>query len=311
MQKYRCLLCNFIMGSRVFEKHLNSQHNLTLEEYYIKFIDDKTYKCPNCSKKLNFIKLSKPYNKFCSTHCRSQYTLNSYNKSSVFQNKCLEGREKAKQFSIKKRQYKRLIAMINVRGYSSLSEDDKNLYEKFVEITKIHYDFNINDIFIENKLNFIKSRPANKFIKGRLSTYSKLISTDAYRPSLLYIIKTSSFIKIGVSLFHQNYCVTLKRILNSIKDLILKFKDESLLDFKIFKGYKKDTAGLECILLSEFRDPKYSEKSLNDEWINNTEIYEEIINFIKENTKLELINLCDYNEYELEQLKPYFSATNK
>ena len=72
--KIKCEICgkefNRITDGN-FPRHIK-KHNISLEEYYIKYIDSSEHNCPVCGKHLPFINLSQGYKKHCNIQCANK-----------------------------------------------------------------------------------------------------------------------------------------------------------------------------------------------------------------------------------------------
>lgn len=161
-----CLVCDKSMYRNHFEKHLKS-HDLTLKSYYHGYIikDQSIPKCHNCDKELKFIKLSKPYGKFCSQECRSNHTITKLNSDPEFQRLAQCGQARRFENDPEFREKKLSIARLNLAKYNSLPWKDK--------------------------LEVIRTQEVN-----RLSKFDK---SKNLTERFLYLVMTPKYIKIGVN----------------------------------------------------------------------------------------------------------------
>lgn len=69
----KCKICGQCFKSLApIGKHLKLKHNISVEIYYKRYIDNTEYKCLTCNKPVSFISLTLGYRKFCCSACASQ-----------------------------------------------------------------------------------------------------------------------------------------------------------------------------------------------------------------------------------------------
>lgn len=98
---------------RILGIHIVKCHNITKEEYYLKYINNNISKCKNCGNKTSFINLNKGFSKFCSRKCANsnsekiiRWKLNNIKKYGVDNTAKLDTiKEKTKQTCLEKYGY--------------------------------------------------------------------------------------------------------------------------------------------------------------------------------------------------------------
>jgi predicted transcriptional regulator len=84
---YICNIC-FQPYTTIYtlSKHINQHHNITQEEYYLKYMNGIKQHCLTCGKQVQFYNLNKKYAKYCSAKCCS----NSKETQQIRKQTCIE-----------------------------------------------------------------------------------------------------------------------------------------------------------------------------------------------------------------------------
>lgn len=84
---YKCQLCGEEHSARAMTPHLLNKHNMTVKEYYDKYIDPKPHICANenCNNEAQFMSISVGYSKCCCQTCANSYsTKNRHETEPIF-----------------------------------------------------------------------------------------------------------------------------------------------------------------------------------------------------------------------------------
>jgi hypothetical protein len=64
-----CAICNETISNLFLSRHIEKKHNITVEEYYIKYIDGENKNKCECGKDTEFVGLFFGYRRYCSREC--------------------------------------------------------------------------------------------------------------------------------------------------------------------------------------------------------------------------------------------------
>ena len=163
MEYYKCLICDHIFdNNNKFAKHRFHKHNLSLKEYYDKFLKKENDGiCLVCCKETKFCKSSRSYSKTCSHKCGGI----------LFRKNLKNNSEKFKNFQNKVSDHRK-------KWWNSLSEDELIKNSEKMKKGTIEYISKLSKEERKEKFGFLNKldkKEKEKFIK------EKMLNTGAHK----------------------------------------------------------------------------------------------------------------------------------
>ena len=181
-----CKICNKEMSVNNTGPHLKKYHDLSIEEYYLKYVGEKHY-CLTCGKETSFKTLEKGYSKYCTTSCSNKssaskskskktkldrYGDENYNNKNKYIETCLEKYGVVNAYQVKEIREKHQDNMkqkygvkhptqinfvkdkIREKWYSKTKEEKEQINIKRKEIMQLKYgvDHQMNLEYVKNKI---------------------------------------------------------------------------------------------------------------------------------------------------------------
>jgi hypothetical protein len=206
----KCEICNtYHKDINFFSWHLKNIHELSSEEYYLKYIlkQSKKPKCLNCGKESKFRKLGNGYTKYCNQKCQQQYfsknphiqkEINENIKKSNFKKHGVEHISQLQEIKEKiKETYKKTMQeQYGVDNYFQTNEFKQQYKKTCLKKYNTEYPSQNETIKEKTKLTLLKKygkeyySQTNKFKQQYKKTCLEKYGTEYYTQSKNYLNKS-------------------------------------------------------------------------------------------------------------------------